>query len=53
MYCREHRVSEREDAVKQQADCIFGQQATLQQLRIELLDQYNDVVASIPTLDDR
>ena len=39
--------------MKQQADCILDQQATLQQLRIELLDQYNDVVAGLPKLDDR
>ena len=53
LYCRERQLFEREDAVKQQADCILGQQATLQQLQIELLDQYNAVVASLPRLDDR
>lgn len=39
--------------MKEQADHVLGQQATLRQLQIELLDQYNAVVASLPGLDDR
>ena len=51
--CRQRQVSDREDAVKEQADNILGQQTTLRQLQAELLDQYNTVVASLPGLDDR
>ncbi|KAL3145746.1 hypothetical protein ABBQ38_015126 [Trebouxia sp. C0009 RCD-2024] len=51
--CRERQVVRKEVAVKQQADQIAEQHAVVQQLQIELLNQYNTVVASLPRLEDR
>ncbi|KAL3156076.1 hypothetical protein ABBQ32_013064 [Trebouxia sp. C0010 RCD-2024] len=51
--CREHQVVRKEVTIKQQADQVAEQHAIVQQLQIELLNQYNTVVASLPRLEDR
>ena len=51
--CREHLVLQREVAASQQEDSLLAQHKTLQQLQLELMDQYNAVVASLPSMEDR
>ena len=53
MVCRERQVLLKEITIKQQADQIIEQRAIVQQLQIELLNEYNTVVASLPRLEDR
>lgn len=51
--CREVQMLEREAAVKQQERALQSQQTALQQLQIELMNQYNTVLAGLPSLEDR
>lgn len=51
--CREHQAGRQEVTMKQQADKIVQERAILQQLQMELLNQYNTVIASLPRLEDR
>lgn len=51
--CREQQVLERELAVSKREEHTQGQQAVLKQLQLDLLQQYNAVVAELPKVEDR
>lgn len=50
---REQQVLERELAVSKREEHTQGQQAVLKQLQLDLLQQYNAVVAELPNVEDR
>ncbi|DBA75526.1 hypothetical protein WJX79_007572 [Trebouxia sp. C0005] len=50
---REQQVLERELAVSKREEHTQGQQAVLKQLQLDLLQQYNAVVAELPKVEDR
>ena len=50
---REQQVLDRELAVSKHEDELQTQQAVFRQLQLDLLQQYNAVVAALPRVEDR